>query len=89
MRVNCASWPITTTLASMSDNNVRCWGWWLERRFLPAHTGTCITLRIMARIDAHYLEDPCSGSRRMVGYLGRNGIMISRNREPKLMRRKG
>jgi hypothetical protein len=42
----------------------------------------------MARIDAHYLEDPCSGSRRMVGYLGRNGIMISRNREPKLMRRK-
>ena len=25
------------------------------------------TLRIMAKIDAHYLEDPCSGSRRMVG----------------------
>jgi putative transposase len=38
------------------------------------------TLRIMARIDAHYLEDPCSGSRRMVGYLARNGIPISRVR---------
>ncbi len=38
------------------------------------------TLRIMARIDALYLEDPCSGSRRMVGYLARDGIPISRNR---------
>jgi putative transposase len=27
------------------------------------------TLRIMARIDAWYLEDPASGSRRMVDYL--------------------
>ena len=27
------------------------------------------TLRIMSRIDAHYLEDPCSGSRLMVTYL--------------------
>jgi hypothetical protein len=30
------------------------------------------TLRIMARIDALYLEDPCSGSRRMVNYLARD-----------------
>jgi hypothetical protein len=28
-------------------------------------------LRIMARTDALYSEDPCSGSRRMVGYLSR------------------
>jgi putative transposase len=34
------------------------------------------TLRIMARIDVLYLEDPCSGSRRMVGYLARDGIPI-------------
>ena len=34
------------------------------------------TLRIMARIDALYLEDPCSGSRRMVEYLAREGIPI-------------
>ena len=38
------------------------------------------TLRIMARIDALYLEDPCSGSRRMVDYLAREGIPISRDR---------
>jgi putative transposase len=47
------------------------------------------TLRIMARIDVHYLEDPCSGSRRMVGYLARDGIPISRDRVPNLMRRMG
>ena len=28
----------------------------------------------MARIDALYLEDPCSGSRRMVTYLAGEGI---------------
>ena len=47
------------------------------------------TLRIMARIDAHYLEDPCSGSRRMVEYLAREGIPISRDRVRNLMRRMG
>ena len=45
------------------------------------------TLRIMARIDALYLEDPCSGSRRMVEYLAREGIPISRDRVRNLMRR--
>jgi hypothetical protein len=30
----------------------------------------------MARIDASYLADPCSGSRRMVDYLAREGIPI-------------
>jgi putative transposase len=44
------------------------------------------TLRIMARIDALYLEDPCSGSRRMVDYLAREGIPISRDRVRNLMR---
>ena len=47
------------------------------------------TLRIMARIDALYLEDPCSGSRRMVDYLAREGIPISRDRVQNLMRRMG
>ena len=47
------------------------------------------TLRIMARIDALYLEDPCSGSRRMVAYLAREGIPISRDRIRNLMRRMG
>jgi putative transposase len=40
----------------------------------------------MARIDALYLEDPCSGSRRMVDYLARDGIPISRDRVRNLMR---
>ena len=43
----------------------------------------------MARIDALYLEDPCSGSRRMVDYLARDGIPISRDRMRNLMRRMG
>jgi putative transposase len=47
------------------------------------------TLQIMARIDALYLEDPCSGSRRMVDYLAREGIPISRDRVRNLMRRMG
>jgi putative transposase len=47
------------------------------------------TLRIMARIDALYLEDPCSGSRRMVDYLAREGIPISRDRVRNLMQRMG
>jgi putative transposase len=47
------------------------------------------TLQIMARIDSCYLEDPCSGSRRMVGYLARDGIPISRDRVRNLMRRRG
>ncbi|WP_231598251.1 IS3 family transposase [Synechococcus sp. CBW1002] len=47
------------------------------------------TLRIMARIDALYLEDPCSGSRRMVDYLAQDGIPISRDRVRNLMRRMG
>jgi putative transposase len=47
------------------------------------------TLRIMARIDALYLEDPCSGSRRMVYYLAQEGIPNSRDRVQNLMRRMG
>ena len=43
----------------------------------------------MARIDAFYLEDPCSGSRRMVDYLASDGIPISRDRVRNLMRRTG
>jgi len=47
------------------------------------------TLQIMARIDVHHLEDPCSGSLWMVGYLARDGISISRDRVRNLMRRVG
>ena len=46
-------------------------------------------LRIMARIDAFYLDDPCSGSRRMVDLLAREGTPISRDRVRNLMRRQG
>jgi putative transposase len=46
-------------------------------------------LRILARIGALYLEDPCSGRRRMVAYLAREGIPISRDRIRNLMRRTG
>ncbi len=43
----------------------------------------------MARIDSLYLEDPCSGSRRMVDYPAKDGIPISRDRVRNLMRRMG
>ena len=43
----------------------------------------------MARIDALFLEDPTSGSRRIVHYLAREGIPISRDRVQNLMRRMG
>ncbi len=45
------------------------------------------TLRIIARIDALSLEDPCSCSRRMVDYLAREGIPTSRDRVRNLIRR--
>jgi putative transposase len=38
------------------------------------------TLWIMTRIDALYLEDPCSDSHRMVEYLAKEGIPISCDR---------
>jgi len=47
------------------------------------------TLRIMARIDAFYLEDPTAGSRRMGQYLARDGIPICRDRVRNLMRHMG
>ena len=47
------------------------------------------TLRIMSRIDAFYLQDPCSVSRRFVKYLAREGIPISPDRVRNLMRRQG
>ncbi len=47
------------------------------------------TLRIMASIDALYLEAPCSGSRRMVDYLAREGIPISRDQVRNLTLRMG
>lgn len=43
----------------------------------------------MASIDAWYLEDPASGSRRMVEYLAAEGIEMGRDRVRHLMRRMG
>jgi len=47
------------------------------------------TLRIMAGIDAQYLENPCSGSGRIVEYQARERIPISRDRVRQLLRRMG
>ena len=47
------------------------------------------TLRVMARIDAWYLEDPAAGSRRMVDYLAGEGIEVGRDRVRRLMHRMG
>lgn len=46
-------------------------------------------LGMMARIDGFYLEEPCNGSSRMVGYLARDGIPITPDRVRNLMRRTG
>ena len=46
-------------------------------------------MRVMARIDALYLENPCSDSRLLVEYLAWEGIPISRDRVQNLMRRTG
>ena len=43
----------------------------------------------MAWIDTFALEDRCSGSSRMVGYLGKDGIPISRDRMGNLLQRSG
>lgn len=43
----------------------------------------------MARLDALYMEDPYSSSRRMVDYLANEGIPIGRDRIRHLMRRTG
>ncbi len=45
------------------------------------------TLPVMGRIEAFYLEDPCSGSRRMVAYLAREGIPMGRDNVRNLMHR--
>jgi len=46
-------------------------------------------LRGMASIDVLCLEDPCSDRRRIVDYLAREGIIISRDQERNLMRGAG
>ena len=56
---------------------------------LPAQSGAEIDAADYGPIDTFYLEDPCSGSCRMVGYLARDGIPISRARMRNLMRRMG
>ena len=43
----------------------------------------------MARIDALYVEDSTSGSRRIIHYLARDGIPISRDRVLNLLRLMG
>jgi putative transposase len=58
----------------------------LDDRPTPAREST---LRIMVKIIALDLEDPCSGSRRMVDDLANDWIPISRDRVRNLMRRMG
>jgi len=56
---------------------------------LAADAGACIDpADYMSRVDALYLEDLCSGSRRMVDYLAKEGIPISRDRVRSLIRRR-
>ena len=54
-----------------------------------ACTGAGIDATDHDQLDALYLEDHYSGSRRMVGYLTREGIPISRGRMRNLMHRMG
>ncbi len=61
------------------------------KSLLPACAGASIDAADHGQggIDALYLDDPCSGSRRMVEYLAREGVPISRDRVRHLMRRMG
>ncbi len=43
-------------------------------------------LRLMRRIDEHYLERPCEGSRRMTVWLNKHGEEVNRKRVQRLMR---
>jgi len=46
----------------------------------------CISmLQVMARIDTLYLEHPCSGSRRIIAYLAREGVPIRRDKVRNLL----
>ena len=71
MPMNCGSWSITTTPSSPSADIVSFWACTDAYRPSPVREST---LWIMAKIAALYLEDLCSGSRRMMGYLAREGI---------------
>ena len=51
--------------------------------------GLLETGRLMQTGPRRYLNRPCSGSRRTVDYLAREGIPISRDRVRNLMRRRG
>jgi len=69
MPVICAHWWITTTPSSASAGQCALLGLPRSTLYYQPTPVRESTLRIMGRIDALYLEDPCSGSRRMVDYL--------------------
>jgi putative transposase len=46
-------------------------------------------LRLMRRIDEHYLERPCEGSRRLTLWLNNHGEEVNRKRVQRLMRLMG
>jgi len=75
------------TPSSTSAGNVSCWAQFQTE--LPSKPLRGSTVWIMVRIDTIFLEEPCSCSRRMVGYLARDEIPISRNRVQNLMRSMG
>jgi hypothetical protein len=78
MPVNYANWWIMTTVSSRSAASASSSDWRLTLYYKPVPVSES-TLRIMARIDALYLEDPTTGSRRTVQYLAREGV--SRHRK--------
>ena len=61
----------------------------LSTHYYKPTPGRELTQDVMAKINALYLEDLCSGSRGMVDYLAREDIPISRDRVRNLMRRMG
>lgn len=56
-----------------------------DRRFTAADASAAIEIHIMTSINALYLEDLCSGRHRMVEYLARKAIPISRDRVRNLL----
>ncbi len=84
--MSCANWSITTSQNSASRASVCCWDYTPRSTlyYKPVRVRES-TLRIMACINALYLDDPCSGSRRIVDYLAREGIPISRDRMRNIM----
>jgi putative transposase len=53
--------------------------------YLPPATRSAESLRLMRRIDEHFLKIPFHGSRRMTASLERSGEAVNRKRVQRLM----